>query len=158
MGMTDSFFNLTPEHIFNAVEEVGCRSTGRCFALNSLENRVYEIELEDERRVIGKFYRPGRWSREAILEEHEFLKDLAAQEIPVAEPLKLQDGTTLGKTQSTILFAVFPKLRGRAPPRTKPRSTSSTGPICGPYSQRRSFKKSSKPTGDESGKLRKNRS
>ncbi|MDZ4677479.1 MAG: serine/threonine protein kinase [Oligoflexia bacterium] len=115
LSMSDFFYDLTPEHILSAIEQVGQRSTGRCYALNSLENRVYEVELEDNSKVVGKFYRPGRWTRDAILEEHEFLKDLAAAEIPVAEPLKLQDGSTLGTAEGGIMFSVFPKLRGRAP-------------------------------------------
>jgi Ser/Thr protein kinase RdoA (MazF antagonist) len=113
--MSEFFFNLTPDPILNAVEQIGIRSTGRSFALNSLENRVYEVEMEDESRVVGKFYRPERWSKEALLEEHEFLHDLAAEELPVCEPLKLKDGSTLGMLEGNIFFTVFPKVRGRAP-------------------------------------------
>jgi Ser/Thr protein kinase RdoA (MazF antagonist) len=115
LEMSDFFYDLTPQIILSAIEEIGTRSTGRCYALNSLENRVYEVEMEDNSRVVGKFYRPGRWTREAILEEHEFLADLAATEIPVAQPLKLQNGSTLGTAEGGIFFSVFPKLRGRAP-------------------------------------------
>jgi Ser/Thr protein kinase RdoA (MazF antagonist) len=112
---SDFFLELTPDHILTAVENIGQRSTGRFLALNSLENRVYEVELEDNSRVVGKFYRPNRWSRECILEEHEFLKDLSLAEVPVVSPLALNDGSTLGLTPEGISYAVFPKVRGRAP-------------------------------------------
>jgi Ser/Thr protein kinase RdoA (MazF antagonist) len=93
----------------------GRRATGRALALNSLENRVYDVELEDETRVVAKFYRPGRWSREAILDEHTFLAELAAEELPVVAPIDLGGGATLGATAEGILYAVFPRVRGRAP-------------------------------------------
>jgi Ser/Thr protein kinase RdoA (MazF antagonist) len=72
---------------------------------------VYEVELESDDRVVAKFYRPGRWSRETILDEHAFLADLAAAEIPAVRPLPLGD-STLGEVNG-ILYAVFPKVRGR---------------------------------------------
>src|SRR5690242_391048 len=75
-----SFFSLTPERVLDAVEVGGLRSTGRCLPLLAFENRVYEVELDDERRVVVKFYRPDRWSRETILDEHAFLADLVAAE------------------------------------------------------------------------------
>jgi Ser/Thr protein kinase RdoA (MazF antagonist) len=90
----------------------GLRTTGRCLPLRAFENRVYEVELEDERRLVVKFHRPGRWSRATILEEHAFLAELAAAEIPVVPPLDLGTGTTLGEIDG-IFYAVFPKVRGR---------------------------------------------
>src|SRR5438093_11609873 len=77
--LTASFFALTPNRVLEAVEVGGLRSTGRCLPLRAFENRVYEVELEDERRVVAKFYRPGRWSRATIEDEHRFLTDLAAR-------------------------------------------------------------------------------
>ena len=75
-SLTQYFYNLTPEKILDSVEEIGVRCTGRALALNSMENRVYEIEIEakdgGEDFVVAKFYRPGRWSKEQILEEHSF--------------------------------------------------------------------------------------
>lgn len=127
---TRFFFDLTPEKVLDAVEASGLKVTGRCTPLNSFENRVYEIEIEDEtdgeadrsaaaqfaRRRVVKFYRPGRWSSEQILQEHEFLLDLKAAEIPVVAPLEFQDGLTLHQSEgSEIYYALFPKVGGRAP-------------------------------------------
>src|SRR5262249_22130979 len=67
------FFALTPDRVLDAVEVGGLRCTGRCLPLRAFENRVYEVELDDDRRLVVKFYRPGRWSRETILDEHAFL-------------------------------------------------------------------------------------
>ncbi len=107
-----SFFSLTPDRVLDAVEVGGLRCTGRCLPLRAFENRVYEVELEDERRLVVKFYRPGRWSRETILDEHAFLADLAASEVPAAAPLDLGTGSTLGESDG-IYYAAFPKVRGR---------------------------------------------
>ena len=107
-----SFFALTPERVLDAVEVGGLRSTGRCLPLRAFENRVYEVELEDQRRLVVKFYRPGRWSRETILDEHRFLLDLAAAELPAVAPLDLGTGKTLNEVEG-ILYAAFPKIRGR---------------------------------------------
>ncbi len=116
--VTDSFLSLDPVRLLDAVEAglgSGARATGRCLALNSLENRVYEIELEERESVVAKFYRPGRWSRDSILDEHAFIAELAAAEIPAAAPLQLSNGSTLGEA-SGLWFALFPKFRGRLLP------------------------------------------
>src|SRR5215475_16198225 len=107
-----SFFALTPERVLDAVEVGGLRSTGRCLPLRAFENRVYEVELVDERRIVVKFYRPGRWSRETILDEHRFLLDLAEAELPAVAPLALGTGDTLNEVEG-IFYAAFPKVRGR---------------------------------------------
>ena len=107
-----TFFALTPDRVLEAVEVGGLRCTGRCLPLRAFENRVYEIELEDERRLIVKFYRPGRWSRETILDEHAFLLDLVAAEVPAVAPLDLGNGRTLNEIEG-IYYAAFPKVRGR---------------------------------------------
>jgi len=113
-----TFFSLTPERVLDAVEVDGRRATGRCQALNSLENRVYEVELEDETKVVAKFYRPGRWSTAAILDEHAFLRELEEAELPVVPPLAFADQRgvrgTLGEVEG-ICYALFPKVRGRVP-------------------------------------------
>ncbi|MBW2264520.1 MAG: serine/threonine protein kinase [Deltaproteobacteria bacterium] len=108
------FFSLTPERVLDAVEEQGGLTTGLCYALNSLENRVYEVEIEDSSRIVGKFYRPDRWSRETILDEHALLAALHEAEIPVCPPLPFSDGSTLHRTQEGIFFALFPRTGGRA--------------------------------------------
>ncbi len=110
--MTADFFSLTPDRVLDAVEVGGLRSTGRVLPLRAFENRVYEIELEDERRLIVKFYRPGRWSRETILDEHAFLADLVEAELPAVAPLDLGNGTTLSEVDG-IFYAAFPRVRGR---------------------------------------------
>lgn len=120
---TKAFFELSPERVLCAVESLGVRCTGRVLALNSMENRVYEVELDvdpppgasrwDAFRVI-KFYRPGRWTREQILEEHQFLKDAADAELPVVVPLEFTSGSTVELVPDTnMLYAVFPKAAGR---------------------------------------------
>ncbi|MFO0652486.1 MAG: serine/threonine protein kinase [Polyangiales bacterium] len=113
---TEDFFSLTPDRVLSAVEALGVRCTGLCYPLNSLENRVYEIEREDRSRVVAKFYRPGRWSVDAVRDEHTFLADLAAAEIPVAAPIALPDGATARYVEGTsILCALFPRVGGRVP-------------------------------------------
>jgi Ser/Thr protein kinase RdoA (MazF antagonist) len=112
MTDTSAFFALTPDRVLDAVEIGGLRCTGRVLPVRAFENRVYEVELEDERRLIVKFYRPGRWSRETILDEHRFLADLAEAELPVVPPMDLGTGTLLPELNG-ILYAAFPKVRGR---------------------------------------------
>src|SRR5262245_19522180 len=107
-----SFFSLTPDRVLDAVEQGGLKCTGRCLPLRAFENRVYEVELEDGERLVVKFHRPGRWSRETILDEHAFLADLAAAEVPVVPPRDLGTGLTLGEIDG-ILYTAFPKVRGR---------------------------------------------
>ena len=110
---TTSFHTLTPDRVLDAVEVGGLRCTGRCLPLRAFENRVYEVELEDERRLVVKFYRPGRWSRETILDEHRFLADLVASEVPAVAPMDLGNGQTLNEANG-ILYAAFPRVRGRS--------------------------------------------
>lgn len=118
MKIQEDFFSLTPTSVLDSVEDVmqreepDLRATGRALALNSLENRVYDIELDDSSHVITKFYRPGRWSREQIQEEHDFLFSLDELEIPVVAPL-LIDGESVFEQPSGILFTLFPKVKGR---------------------------------------------
>jgi Ser/Thr protein kinase RdoA (MazF antagonist) len=109
---TASFLSLTPDRVLDAVEVGGLRSTGRCLPLRAFENRVYEIELDDDRRIVTKFYRPGRWSRATILDEHAFLADLAEAEVPAVSPMDLGTGQTLSEIDG-IFYAAFPKVRGR---------------------------------------------
>ena len=94
-----TFFALTPDRVLDAVEVGGLRCTGRCLPLRAFENRVYEVELEDERRLVVKFYRPGRWSRETILDEHAFLADLTAAEVPAVAPIDIGTGATVSEIE-----------------------------------------------------------
>lgn len=109
-----SFSSLGPECVLDALESVGLYSDGRLMALNSYENRVYQIGMEQGPPVVAKFYRPGRWSDEAILEEHAFVQQLAEREIPAVPALSLAGQETLHCFQG-FRFAVFPRHGGRAP-------------------------------------------
>ena len=107
------YSELSPERVLDAIEAVGHRCDGRVLALNSYENRVYQIGIEDGTPVVAKFYRPGRWSDAAIREEHAFAGELAGQEIPVVAPL-LRDGESL-HVHDGFRYAVFPRRGGRWP-------------------------------------------
>jgi Ser/Thr protein kinase RdoA (MazF antagonist) len=117
---TEFFYSLTPDKILDAVEELGFKVTGRALALNSLENRVYEIEIENDKAeekadtfVIAKFYRPGRWNIEQILEEHSFLLELSNQDIPVVTPILYEDKSLFTLKEGSIFYALFKKCSGR---------------------------------------------
>lgn len=112
--MSDFFSELTPDRVLAALEAGGFEPTGHCTPLTCLENRVYDLRLEDASHVVAKFYRPGRWSRQAILDEHRFLAELRDAEIPVCAPLPFADGETLHSVES-IHYAVWPRTGGRAP-------------------------------------------
>jgi len=107
------FSELTPDFILNALESLDLRCDGRLLALNSYENRVYQVGMEDGPPLIAKFYRPNRWSEAAIQEEHDFVQILAESEIPTVPPLLLA-GKSLHFYES-FRFAVFPRRGGRAP-------------------------------------------
>ncbi len=104
---------LTPDVVLNALESIGFPCDGRLQALNSYENRVYQIGIENGPAVIAKFYRAGRWSDAAILEEHAYLAELAGAELPVVPPV--QTGQTTLHRFAGFRFAVFPRQGGRAP-------------------------------------------
>lgn len=127
---THPFDALRPETVLDAVERLGVASDGRLFALNSFENRVYLVGREGAEPLIAKFYRPDRLSDAEILEEHAFLDELAAADLPVAPAIRDGDGRSLVEIQlaarpasedanasaaATYRVALFPKLRGRAP-------------------------------------------
>ncbi len=111
--MNNYFFQLTPDIIIKALEKSGLEPTGHCMALNSYENRVYDLKLEDGSHVVSKFYRPGRWSYKQILEEHNFLFELKDDEIPVCAPLHFSDGKTIHEIEG-IYYAIWPRTGGRA--------------------------------------------
>lgn len=109
------FYDLTPDVVMAGLEDAGFNPTGEYMQLNSYENRVFDIRLEDTNsRVVVKYYRPGRWSRAAILEEHFFLEELTSQGIPAVAPLVQKNGETLSSFNGMYL-AVFPKAIGRMP-------------------------------------------
>jgi Ser/Thr protein kinase RdoA (MazF antagonist) len=112
------FSRLQPDVILDAVEGTGLRCDGRFTALNSYENRVYQVGLEDGTWCIAKFYRPARWSDAQILEEHAFARELADAEVPVVAPLAF-DGTTLFR-HAGFRFALWPRHGGRAPELDRP--------------------------------------
>lgn len=113
MYMERCFAHLTPEIIISSVEKaLGQRMTGFTMPLPSYINRVYELQAFSGERIIAKFYRPNRWSLEAIEEEHLFIRDCILEEIPVVQPLALKDGSTIASVQGTF-FSLFPKKAGR---------------------------------------------
>jgi Ser/Thr protein kinase RdoA (MazF antagonist) len=152
---TQFFYDLTPDRVLEAVEALGLPCTGRCSALNSFENRVYEVELDAVElegtpgfpqsarlapssawRRIVKFYRPGRWTREQILEEHRYIESLVAVDIPAIAPIRLSSRTqatpsTLHITSDGLQYAVFPKVGGRAPDELDSESLMRVGRFIG---------------------------
>lgn len=117
------FDHLLPETLFETVTAQGLIPTGTVVPLNSYENRVYEIALEDGEPIVAKYYRPGRWSLEAIAEEHRFVRALDEAEIPVVRHLTLKrhvpgvetvDRVRDPQGDAEIYYAFFPKFRGRA--------------------------------------------
>ena len=107
------FSGLTPDRVLDALDSVGLRPDGRLLSLNSYENRVYQVGMEEGPQLVAKFYRAARWTDAQILEEHEFSQELADAEIPVVAPLAT-DARTLHK-HGGFRFTVFPRRGGRAP-------------------------------------------
>ncbi|MBO9482088.1 serine/threonine protein kinase [Salinisphaera sp. G21_0] len=105
---------LTPDRALDAVESAGFLSDARIMALNSYENRVYQVGIEEGEPLIAKFYRPERWSKDQIQEEHQFTLDLKAMELPVVAPMADEKGNTLHEFAG-FLFALFPRQGGHAP-------------------------------------------
>ena len=114
-GSHDStpYYQLDPDTILQAVDSTGLLTDGRLLALNSYENRVYQVGIDETDPVIAKFYRPGRWSDAQILEEHAFSIELADAEIPLIAPM-LIDGHSLFHHDG-FRFALFKRQGGHAP-------------------------------------------
>jgi Ser/Thr protein kinase RdoA (MazF antagonist) len=143
------YARLTPDRMLDALESVGLRGDGRFIALNSYENRVYQVSIEDGPSVVAKFYRPGRWSDAQILEEHAFACELAAREIPVVAPMTLAVDASnagivvahpvmqAGDETCTLAefdgyrFAVYPRRGGRAPELDDPDTLERLGRFIG---------------------------
>lgn len=124
------FAELSPDAVLEAVESTGRLTDARMFALNSYENRVWQVGIEEEDPVIAKFYRPGRWSDEAILEEHAFTAELSDLEIPAVPPIAAEDGSTLHR-HGGLRFALYPRRGGRAPDPGDPESLEILGRYLG---------------------------
>jgi Ser/Thr protein kinase RdoA (MazF antagonist) len=121
---TQFFYELNPDLVLDTVEALGFKTTGRVMTMNSMENRVYEVEIESdsdhpsEHFKIIKFYRPGRWTKIQIQEEHDFLADLVEYEVPVIAPIifsKFQDQTLFTLNDPELYYTIFNKQGGRAP-------------------------------------------
>ncbi len=137
---TQLFYNLNPLVVLNAIDALGLKTTGRCLPLNSMENRVYEIELNEplglsdspsDSFVVAKFYRPGRWNHKQILDEHEFLQDLQKEEIPVIAPLVLSGKTLFEIEEHQLLYTIFPKQGGRNPDEFNDQQLEQIGRLLG---------------------------
>lgn len=127
---------LGPTRMLDGLQSLGLQPDGRLLALNSFENRVYLLWLDEpwldpqghaQQSVVLKAYRPGRWSLEQILEEHAFARDLADAELPVAAPINLREsfaardlpGDTL-MWIDPVFIALWPRQGGRAPDMDRP--------------------------------------
>lgn len=126
----DSFAGLHPDCVLDAMFSAGFQCDGRLLALNSYENRVYQLGIEDGAPVVAKFYRPKRWSDAAILEEHAFVDELSVLEIPVVPALTTISGQSLHQFQG-YRFAVFPRQGGRAPELDTPETLEWLGRFIG---------------------------
>ena len=103
-----------PDQILSALEALEFECDGRFLTLNSYENRVYQVGIEDERPVVAKFYRPGRWTEEQLHEEHRFSRQLFEAEIPVVAPLYNAAGDCVHRWNG-LLYTLFPRRGGHAP-------------------------------------------
>ncbi len=146
-ALLTAYGSLGPQQVLDALDAVGLRGDGRVLQLNSYENRVFQIFLEDGSAVVAKFYRPGRWSDAQILEEHAFAIELAAAEVPVVAPLPLSrakgghmnlqllgDSATLAcltANGSQQRFAVAPRRAGREPELESPAVLEQLGRFIG---------------------------
>ena len=123
------YADLSPDRILDAVESLGLPTDGHLLALNSYENRVYQVGIDEAEPVIAKFYRPGRWSDAAILEEHAFSQELADAEIPAVPPY-----ATAGRTlhaHAGHRFSLSPRWGGRSPELDDPEVLEWLGRLIG---------------------------
>jgi len=140
MSTPAGYADLTPAQVLDALDAVGQRGDGRILQLNSYENRVFQVFLEDTSAVVAKFYRPGRWSDAQIVEEHAFALELADAEVPVVPPLvlsKMADDVVLHGTPPTLAclhhhrVAVAARCAGREPPLDEPETLRQIGRFIG---------------------------
>ncbi len=114
MNQSHPFDKLTPDFIMDAVESLGYRCDYRILTLNSYENRVYQVGIEEGQPLIAKFYRPGRWNKRQLQEEHDFISELAAHELPVVPPLADANDTSLHSFHG-FYFSLSPRKGGHSP-------------------------------------------
>lgn len=124
------YAQLSPDLVIDAVESTGRVSDARVLALNSYENRVYQVGIEDDVPLVAKFYRPARWSDAQLREEHAFTRELAAAELPVVAPLADTAGNTLF-VHAGFRFALFPRKGGQAPEPGDPEQLHRIGLLLG---------------------------
>ena len=108
------YSRLTPDRVLDAIESQGYLSDARILALNSYENRVYQVGIEEGTPIIAKFYRPERWTKAQILEEHEFSHELYDMEFPIVPPMKNEAGETLHEFEG-FQFSLFERKGGYPP-------------------------------------------
>ena len=130
MDHTTPYADLSPDRILAAIEQAGYVTSGSLLALNSYENRVYQVGLAEGRFLVAKFYRPARWDDAGIQEEHDFALELASQDIPVVAPLPDENGQTLRHYQG-YRFALYPRRGGRAPELDDPEHLRWLGRLLG---------------------------
>lgn len=124
------FSELSPDDILTALEQNGYSPTGQFIQLNSFENRVFDVFLEDKERIIIKFFRPGKWNKAALQEEQVFLNELMTNDVSVSLPLKLKNGTGLGFFRG-VGFSIFKKAVGRALEELSPEDLTRIGRMMG---------------------------
>ena len=129
MNQETPYEHLSPDAVLAALESVGLNPDGRVLALNSYENRVYQVGIEEGAPVVAKFYRPGRWTDAAIVEEHAFAWELHQAEVPVVPPLRL-GGASLHRSAG-FAFAVFERHGGRWPELGQPSEREWMGRFLG---------------------------
>ncbi len=113
MAPSQAFANLDPETVLACIDSLGLETDGRLLALNSFENRVYQVGIENQAPIIAKFYRTPRWSDEAILDEHEFCFELQEADLQIVAPLIFQQESLFHRDE--LRFALYPRMGGRAP-------------------------------------------
>ncbi|MEO8165220.1 MAG: serine/threonine protein kinase [Betaproteobacteria bacterium] len=129
MDINTPYAGLTPDVILNAIDSAGVRTDGRLLALNSYENRVYQVGIEDAAPLVAKFYRPARWTDPQIQEEHAYTLELAEREIPAVAPIVL--GTSTLHAFGGFRFALYRRRGGRAPELDNPDTLEWLGRFIG---------------------------
>ncbi len=129
MHSVKDYSGLSPDTVLDAIESLGYISDGRSFALNSYENRVYQVGIEEEQPIIAKFYRPNRWTNEQIQEEHDFSQELKEAELPVVAPLRIKQRSLF--SYQGYRFALYPRQGGREPNLDKPDNLLQLGRFLG---------------------------